>query len=138
MPILWEAALHMPRILIIEDDSSTRELMEQTLKASGHEVFLAADGKPGLALHRAVPMDLIITDIYMPEMEGLEVINRLRREGGNVPIIAISGNPDLLSALDIAKKLGAAKIMAKPFRPEQLRAAVNLVLSQWAKDPQPR
>jgi len=126
--MLMEIGFSMARILIIEDDSAMRELMEETLKATGHEVFLAANGKQGLKLHHAEPVELVITDIYMPEMEGLEFITRLRQRS-NVPIIAVSGNSNV-EALEKAMKLGAMRTLAKPFQPAQLRAAVSMVLNK--------
>ena len=89
---------------------------------------MAGDGKQGLKLYRAETMDLILTDIYMPEMEGLELLRTLREEGTRVPIIAMSGNPDLRIALDIARRLGAVATLTKPFRREELRTAVTMAL----------
>ena len=119
----------MARILVIEDDPGMRDLMEKSLEEAGHEVFLAADGKQGLKLQRAEAMELIITDIYMPEMEGLEFIRTIRKGTSNIPIIAVTGDTDPRS-LESAKKLGAVKTMTKPFRPEELRAAVRMVLNR--------
>src|SRR5437867_9137098 len=85
--------LRVPRIIVIDDDAEMRAMLEQTLKSAGHEVVLAANGKQGVKCYRANPTKLVITDLYMPEKEGLETIIELGREYPEVAIIAISGKP---------------------------------------------
>src|SRR6185436_10328996 len=92
----------MPRILVIDDDALMRKLVDKVLTATGHEVFQAGNGKEGLKQHRADPVDLIITDIFMPEMEGLEFIRTLLKKNPEVPVIAMSGNKHLELAMAIA------------------------------------
>ena len=118
----------MARILIIEDEEPVRALMEQSLRVVGYQVVVAANGNQGLNLHRVEAVDLIITDLSMPDMEGLELLNTLRKERADTPIIAVSGNPDFKSALDIASRLGAVKTIPKPFSPEELRVVVAMIL----------
>jgi CheY-like chemotaxis protein len=80
----------MAQILVIEDDAEVRALLERMLKSAGHEVIFAADGREGVDRYCAKAADLVITDLYMPNQDGLETIIDLRRRSPNVPIIAIS------------------------------------------------
>ena len=81
----------MSRILIIEDDEHVRGMLRKMLERIGYDVFDAPDGKEGLDFYRNTPVDLVITDILMPEKEGIQTIMELRREFPDVKIIAISG-----------------------------------------------
>ncbi len=121
----------MPRILVIDDDLNTREVLEQLLSAAGHEVVLAKDGKRGVDLmnpYVAPPARLIITDIFMPEKNGLQTIAELRRQFPEVGIIAISGEVGAQNLLGTAKRLGADMIIQKPFEAEEILSAVKEVL----------
>lgn len=123
---------NMARILVIEDEPELRTLIGQVLEAVGHEVFLAADGEQGLRLHRASPARLVITDIFMPGKEGLETIRAFRKEFPKIHIVAISGQPALGKVLDVARRLGAAMTLAKPFQPSELLSLVETVLDESA------
>ena len=81
----------MNRILVIDDDAPFRGMLRQVLGREGYEVMEASNGKEGMALFRAEPTDLVISDILMPEQEGLQTIKELRRDFPEVKIIAISG-----------------------------------------------
>ena len=117
----------MARILVIDDDADMRALLEQTLKSAGHEVALAADGRKGVEQYRTKPADLVITDIFMPNQEGLETIMELRRSFPEVAIVAMSGRvPGTM--LSIAQKLGAVEVLQKPFVAEELLLAVARAL----------
>jgi DNA-binding response OmpR family regulator len=118
----------MARILVIDDDPDMRVMVEQTLISGGHEVMLAADGKQGVEQYRANRADVVITDLYMPNQEGLETIRELRNGLDNVGIIAMSGWPTAQTMLPIAQKLGAVEILLKPFLAEELIAAVDKAL----------
>jgi DNA-binding NtrC family response regulator len=118
----------MARILVIDDEPDMRVLLEQTLKAAGHEVILAADGREGVERYCTRPADLVITDLYMPNQEGLETIAELRRRFPEVAIIAMSGKAAALTMLSIAQKFGAIGILHKPFLTEELIAAVGKAL----------
>jgi DNA-binding NtrC family response regulator len=124
----------MARILIIDDDEQMRLMLQQMLTRAGHRVDPAANGLEGLALYRSHPADLIITDLIMPEKEGLETIIEFRREFPLAKIIAISGGGRVgsMDFLPLARRLGAARTLAKPFEREQLVEAVEEVLSQAA------
>ena len=118
----------MRSILVIEDDANLRLLLEQLLTAAGYNVRTAADGKQGASLCLATPPDLVITDIYMPNRDGLEVIMDLRQHCPQTRIIAISGQITTKNMLPAASTLGAARTLAKPFQPQELLAAVEEVL----------
>lgn len=118
----------MGQILVIDDDPEMRAMLEQTLRAAGHEVRLAADGKSGMELNRAKPVNLVITDLYMPGKEGVETIMELHRDFPEVVIIAMSGKSGAGSLLAATKRLGAARTLEKPFQPPELLAAVEEVL----------
>lgn len=118
----------MARILVIDDAASVRELLDQMLQLSGHEVVVAANGKEGLDQLRRHAVELVITDLFMPEKEGLETIRELRRDFPNLPIIAMSGEPGMPSLLGIAKRFGALKTVEKPFDRTEMMAAVEEAL----------
>ena len=118
----------MARILVIDDAVAVRELLEQMLRLTGHDVVVAANGKEGIdELHRQ-PVELVITDLFMPEKEGLETIRELRRDFPNIGIIAMSGEPGMPSLLGIAKRFGALKTIEKPFDRSEMMAAIEEVL----------
>ena len=118
----------MARILVIDDDAEMRTVLRQTLNSAGHEVILAADGKQGLAECGVKAIDLVITDLVMPNQEGMETIMQLRRDFAKISIIAMSGVSDMRNLLWIAERLGAAKAIQKPFKPAEFLAAVTEVL----------
>src|SRR5467141_3322602 len=107
----------MARILVIDDDDQIRRMLRMMLEMKGHEVLEASNGKEGLRLHRATPAELAITDMLMPEMDGVELMLALRREAPRLKIIAMSGGGRYkqAEALDMAEPLGAFASIAKPF-----------------------
>lgn len=114
----------MPNILVIEDDPQFRRLLLRILRSAGHTVTEAQNGKVGMDRCRQQTPDVVITDLLMPEQEGIETIRELRREAPTTPILAISGaiDPVLLHA---ATALGATASLAKPFAPDELLAAIR-------------
>ena len=119
----------MARILVIDDDLDTREMLEEILKPAGHEVILAADGLEGMTHQRANPADLVITDLFMPIQDGSETIRALRLHFPKVAIIAMSGRPDTGAMLSIAQHLPAVGLLSKPFLPDEVIAAVAKALA---------
>lgn len=121
----------MAKILIIDDDTQYRALVRRMLEADGYEVVDAREAKSGHELFDEANPDVVITDILMPGVDGIELIRRLRQEGRSVPIIAISGGgycpPDLY--LLSSQYLGATLTLSKPFRREELLDCVQKVLS---------
>lgn len=122
----------MSRILIIEDEEQTRRMIAEVLQRAGYEVSEARDGVEGLRRYRESPTDLIITDILMPEKEGLETIMTLKRESPQVKIIAMSGGGRAgnLNFLEIARRLGAQLTLEKPFELQEMLAAVVALLPE--------
>lgn len=104
-----------------------REMLRQMLQRAGHTTVGAGDGQEGMQIVREQIIDLIITDIIMPDQEGLETITQVRREHPNIPVIAISGGgrvePD--NYLRSAKLLGAAYAFAKPLNREEIISVVT-------------
>lgn len=125
----------MPRILVIDDDEDLRTLLGQVLESAGYEVLLASNGAEGIKLFRQVPADLVLTDLFMPEREGLETIMELRRKEPGVAVIAMSGKTLASSMLAVARQLGAVETLEKSFSAEQLLRAVENALHHTAKQP---
>lgn len=122
----------MAKILLVDDNAELLELAAMFLREADHSVTMAADGKEAMRLVEGNAFDLIITDIVMPEKEGLETIRELRRKNPAVKIIAISGGGHVApeNYLVMARMLGAAQSLTKPFSGEELLAAVSRVLSE--------
>jgi two-component system response regulator (stage 0 sporulation protein F) len=118
----------MANILVIDDQDSIRALLRTMLEAAGHEVIEASNGRIGLELYRQRPTDLVITDILMPELNGLDMIVELTREFLDAKVIAISGSGEGKNTLDHAKLLGARRTFRKPFSLPQLLTAVRYEL----------
>lgn len=129
----------MARILVIDDDEQIRDLLLLTLERAGHDVVTAPNGEEGTRLYRSQKQDLIITDILMPEKEGILTIYELRRDFPDVKIIAISGGGQFgppSHYLEMAKHIGALRAIAKPFDSKQLHEAVSELTSE--RDPEKR
>jgi DNA-binding response OmpR family regulator len=122
----------MSRILVVEDDAPFREMLRKVLERAGHEVEEAKNGSVALERYRQQTSDLIITDLVMPDKEGIETIIDFRRLNPGVKIIAISGGGQVKPkvTLAMALRLGASRALAKPFTPQELLAAVDEVLAE--------
>ena len=113
----------MRRLLVADDSADMRESLRLVLERAGYEVALAADGERALALQRARPADVLITDIFMPERDGLETITAFRREFPGTRIVAMSGGGVRMDGelyLDTAGVAGADAVLRKPFDPGSL------------------
>jgi len=116
----------MTSILIIDDEEPIRALLRKTLEKAGYVVLEARNGTEGLRLFRLTPPSLVITDVLMPDTDGLEIIMALRREATTVRIIALTGAANDFDYLDVAQLLGAHRIMRKPLSmPELLQAVLE-------------
>ena len=121
----------MSKILVIDDDVVVRTAMVQFLEDLGYDVVSAEDGQRGMRLFRNEKPDLVITDIIMPEQEGIQTIAEIRRERPDAKVIAVSGggrvgNTDFLK---IARQLGATDVIAKPVDPDDFAARIERCLS---------
>jgi DNA-binding response OmpR family regulator len=118
------------RILIIDDEAMIRDMLMEFLECEGYETVTACDGNDGLRLYRENPADLIITDLVMPEQEGIETIIELRRDFRDAKVIAMSGGGSFGSEtyLQIAKTIGATGTLAKPFGRKELLELVQEIL----------
>lgn len=121
----------MSRILIIDDDHHILIMTKKMLERAGFEVELASNGNEGLELFKMMPIDLVITDIIMPEKEGLETIRAMKRLRADLKIIAMSGGGKISSNnyLDTAKIFGATRGLGKPFSQKQMVSTVHELLS---------
>ena len=115
-------------ILVVDDEESVRGLFEQVLAGAGYQVVVARDGAEALRKVRERRFDLLLTDLVMPEREGLEIIEILRQERPDLKIVAVSGAFGG-TFLQAAQLLGAHAILLKPVSPDRLLAAVREVLS---------
>jgi CheY-like chemotaxis protein len=120
----------LANILIVDDDPAVQATMSIVLQRAGYSVVVAGDGRKGLAIFEAGDFDLLILDIFMPGMDGLETMKLIHQRQPLIPILVISGRqissdssggPDFLK---MATKLGAISSLQKPFRPVELLAAV--------------
>jgi CheY-like chemotaxis protein len=117
----------MAEILIIDDEPSIRHLLVRVLHEIGHTGHAAGSGDEGIGLFHRVHPALVITDIVMPDIEGIEVIQRLRQADPRVPILAISGSGTPLY-LRAATGLGATAALAKPFDVAELLSVVGQLI----------
>ena len=115
----------MSTLLVIEDEPQVRTLVGAMLEAAGYHVLTAASGAEGLCLLNDQAMDLILVDIFMPGMDGLELIDRLRNICPTSKIIAMSGGTAQWNYLDVATHLGAHATLQKPFSRQELLDVVR-------------
>lgn len=120
----------MSRILVIDDDSSVRQLVRSTLELDAHEVVEAADGQEGVRRWRESRPDLVITDLMMPVKDGFETLFELVTESPEVKVIAMTGGgwKDAMERLHDARLFGATRTIPKPFTLNEIRRIVGEVL----------
>ncbi len=118
---------YIPTVLILDDDEDCRALVSAVLSNAGFLVYSLPDGRRVNEILGQYCIDLLVTDIVMPECDGIETITALRYSHPRLPVIAISGDAPMNTELylTIAKKLGAFRVLNKPFRPNQLLAAAR-------------
>jgi CheY-like chemotaxis protein len=115
------------RLLVVDDEEADRLVLKTILERADHQVFLAQDGREALDLYEGKGIEVIITDLQMNDVHGLELITIVREFEPRPPIIAISGTGEV--QLEMAQMLGAQKTLTKPVQPAQLLTAVREVLS---------
>jgi CheY-like chemotaxis protein len=115
------------RLLVVDDNEDMRQSMKRLLEHFGYEVRVARDGRHALEMQREAPSDALITDIFMPETDGLETINQFRQAFPGMKIIAMSGGGASLEAdyLSTASVVGAHAVLRKPFSKESLLQALE-------------
>ena len=122
----------MTRILVIEDDEDVRNLLRDMLEEEGYDIVVAEDGHAGARIWREEAVDLVITDIFMPKKDGIEIIAELQLDYPDVKVVAISGggrlDPD--TYLASAELLGAISSLPKPFGRKELLREVRTALKE--------
>lgn len=126
----------MARILVVDDNPSVRATIALILQIDGHDAVLVENGRDGVRVLESQAVDLLIADVFMPEMDGFELIRFVQNMKPGLPIIAISGallesnsrtGPDFLG---MAEALGAVRTIRKPFKPSELRDAMRACLAE--------
>ena len=118
-----QSVVSVARILIVDDDESDRIVLSTILERAGHETFLAKDGSEAASVYGATEIEVVITDLQMPGVHGLELITVLRELSSRPAIIAISGTGS--AQLDMAQAVGADATLSKPVDPDELLNAVT-------------
>ena len=117
----------MARILLVEDDEQVRLVLKDLLEGEGYEIQEASNGKEALQSFASSLPDLILTDLVMPDTEGIEMIIKMRKSNPNVKIVAMSGGVDYLN---LAKQLGALRTLTKPFSNQAVLDVVKETLEE--------
>lgn len=125
----------MSRILVIDDEVSLRGVLRRVLEQAGHTVFEASDGREGMALWRREQTDVVVTDLYMPEKDDIEVIREVRRSTMKSKLICMSGGGqrEVFDWGETALSLGADAVLEKPFDQGMLLSVIQEVLAGIAK-----
>jgi DNA-binding response OmpR family regulator len=118
------------KILVIDDEDVMRGFVSAALQDAGFEVYEAADGEKGLALLQNVACNVVITDLLMPNKEGIETCRELRASNPEIEIIAISGAAEAPTYFAILKHMGVRAALYKPFSRDELLATVNSLLDE--------
>ncbi len=120
----------MTRVLIVDDNPDSREMLRSLLEMERYEVAVAANGEQALRLQRTTPADVVVTDLFMPDKDGMETIRDLCSEFPQTKIIAMSGVANYkVDYLSLSLEFGAAKVLRKPFEPDELLDALRELLA---------
>jgi DNA-binding response OmpR family regulator len=119
------------RILVVDDNEDLRTTIQALLQADGFDVSVAADGEAALLQHRSRPADVVITDLFMPDKDGIETIIELKKLYPNVKIVAMSGWTSTQGSdyLQVAREIGASVTLQKPFDPLELSRVVRQLVT---------
>ena len=123
----------MAHILVVDDDLPVLRTIARVLEADGHRVRTAPGAREALRAFAAEPAELVMVDIHMPDMDGIEFIRQFRQEVPDTPVIAMSGGSDFMLhdlGLEASRRLGVAVTLAKPPSREQLREAIARALGE--------
>ena len=125
-----KSADRRPLVLVVDDDVDQRDSLACMLEAFGHRVITAGNGGEGLTAILAEHPDLVITDLYMPDMDGLELLSTLRAAGSTPPVIVLSGavGDGVFDPLTSARKLGADAVFRKPYAPTDVINTIAALL----------
>ena len=123
------SAVARPRVLVVDDEASIRDLLAKTLALAEYDVDLAADGRSAIDRLRIIPYDLVVTDLKMPGVDGLTVIREARRLKADMPVIIETGYSSEASAIE-AVNLGVAGYLTKPFRVPRVLAVAAKALGE--------
>ncbi len=124
----------MRRMLIIEDEEAIRMALEDDFRLEGFNVTVASDGKAGLALALKQHFDVILLDVMLPEMDGIQVCNELRRNGKDTPVIMLTAKSQEIDRV-LGLEIGADDYVTKPFSPRELQARVKALLRRASEPP---
>ena len=117
------------RILIVDDDRFVREILKDLLRPTGDQLDEAADGQKALEKVRAAPPDLVLLDLFMPNVSGMQALREIREAAPNARVVVIS-SMDAPALIDEAKASGASDFLVKPFHPLEVQGAVNRALGR--------
>jgi len=120
--------MQVSKILVVDDEPEVRKLMEHFLTDRGYQVRLAANGREGLAAIDSFAPDVVLLDMHMPEMDGLETLKELAVRAPGLPVIMVTVNEDVQTTSQLLQ-LGAADYVPKPFNLDYLEQAINIQLS---------
>lgn len=122
----------MSRVLVVDDEAAMRDLLRIVLEKEGHQVFTANDGVTGLALATSRDLDLVISDIKMPGLDGVGLLAGLRQQGRSMPVIMVTAYADSESAIQ-AMKQGAYDYLTKPFKMDEIKLVIRRALEEGAR-----
>lgn len=127
----------MTTIVVVDDDSALLRMYTRILEGAGYEVTIFRNAKEAIQYLRVENADLLITDIFMPDMDGLETVKCAHAMTPSMPILAVSGGGSLgrIDYLSFARRFGAGAILRKPFRAEELLASVANLLKPYGYEP---
>ncbi|MFQ5840670.1 MAG: response regulator [Candidatus Methylomirabilales bacterium] len=120
------------RILVVEDDEDMRENLRRIFLAAGYEVSLAEDGPEAMTVLRTQPCHLVLTDLVMPGMNGLELLRKIRQEDQDLPVVVLTAFGDRATFAK-ATELGAVDFVTKPFRAGSLLGLIHRTLGSQSK-----